>query len=330
MLQAILDLLSTHPRHREYARDLRQWEDLQAGRRLVLFCQEAVHYSQGKGTSENRQTFAESFLNRAEILLMDEPTPQGEFILQNLIRLPGTLFSHDLSERKHCFSHMQKALFDEFTAAFDPTGERHSLSEDDYIPIAQRLSSLKEKYMPQDYWSRVIRSSGFMQGLKNWLHPQGCRLSLNYYFPYDVWREIRCLFDDNVPRQKRHLTWLQTEGYFPEYEKRYRQELLWRSWHIENIYFKETFPLPRMSLKKHQLLFTVHRGTPVSVGKMPNLLKGLYRHDNSSIRFFERLTAAMVHFNFLLITPAYEKDPVPDDIICFLKDEVILYRKKRD
>lgn len=328
MLQAVLDLLSAHPRHKEYARDLQQWENLQADRRLVLLCQEAVHYSQGKGMSEDRQAFAESFLDRAEILLMDEATPKNEFILQNLICLPDELFSRGLSERKRNYQHMQKALFDEFTTAFDPTLEGHSLSDADYIPVARRLAKLKEKYMPQGYWSRIIRSSGFMLSLKNWLRPQGCRLSLNYYFPYDVWREIRRLFDDDAPFQKRYLIWMQTEAHFSEYEKRYQQELLWRRQHIEDAYFQETFPLPRMNLKKHQLLFTVHRGTPVGIGEMPSLLKGLYRHDKSSLRFFERLTAAMVHFNFLLIAPSYEKDPVPDDIICFLKDEVILYRKK--
>ncbi len=328
MLQAIMDLLADHPRHKDYARDLQQWEELQTDRRLVLLCQEAVHYSQGKGMSKDRQVFAESFPGRAELLLMDESTPKNEFILQNLISLPDRLFSQGLSERKQSYQHMQKAFIDEFTAAFDPTGEGHSLSEDAYIPIARRLTVLKDKYMPQNYWGRIIRSSGFMLALRNWLRPQGCRLSLNYYFPYDVWREIRCLFDDHAPSQKPHLVWLQTEAYFPEYEKRYQQELLWRRQHIEDAYFQETFPLPRMNLKKHQLLFTVHRGTSVGIGKMPSLLRGLYRHDKGSIRFFERLTAAMVHFNFLLITPSYEKDPVPDDIICFLKDEVILYRKK--
>ena len=328
MLQAIWDLLSAHPRHREYVQDLRQWNELQTNHRLVLFCQEAVHYSQTKGTLEDRQTFAEGFLDKAEILLMDESTPRNEFILRSLIGLPGALFSQDLSERKRSFQHMQRALFDEFTAAFDPTGERHSLSEKDYIPIARRLAELKDKYMLQDYWSRVIRSSAFMQNLKNWLHPQGSCLSLNYYFSYDVWREIRCLFDGDAPCQKCHLIWLQTEAHFSEYEKRYQQERLWRRQHIEDAYFQETFPLPRMNLKKRQLLFTVHRGTQVGIGEMPSLLKGLYRHDKGSLRFFERLTAAMVHFNFLLIAPSYEKDPVPDDIICFLKDEVILYRKK--
>jgi len=328
MLQAILDLLSAHPRHKDYAWNLRHWEELQCNRRLVRFCQEAVHYSQDKGTLEDRQAFAEGFLDKAEALLMDEPTPQNEFILQNLISLPGTLFSRSLSERKRDYQHMRIALFDEFTAAFDPTGERHSLSEDDYIPIARRLAGLKERYMPQDYWRRIIRSSGFLLSLENWLRPQGGRISLNYYFPYDVWREIRCLFDSDVPCQKRHLVWLQTEAYFPEYEKRYRQELLWRRQHIEDAYFQETFPLPRMNLKKRRLLFTVQQGASVSIGKMPSLLKGLYRHDKNSMRFFEKLTAAMTHFNFLLIAPTYEKDPVPDDIICFLRNEVILYRKK--
>lgn len=328
MLQAIRDLLSVHPRHRDYVQNLRQWEEFQINRCIACFCQEAVRYSQDKGTLEDRQAFAESFLDRAEILLMDEATPNNEFILRNLISLPDTLFSQDLSRRKQDYQHMQKALFDEFTAAFDPTGEGHSLEKDNYIPIARRLTILKNKYLPQDYWGRVIRSSGFILRLRNWLRPTGCRLSLNYYFAYDVWREVRCLFDSKAPYQNRHLVWLQTEAHFSEYEKRYQQELLWRRQHVEDAYFRETFPLPRMNMKKHQLLFTVSLGTPAHIGEMHRLLGGLHRHDKGSMRFFERLTSAMVHFNFLLVTPTYEENPVPDDIICFLKDEVILYRKK--
>lgn len=330
LLQAIEDILFIHPRHQDYIWNLRQWEDLQTDRRLALFCQEAVHYSQAKGAPEARQAFAESFLDRAELLLMDNPTPQNEFILRALISLPDPLFSQDLSERKREYQRMQKNLFDEFTAAFDPSREGHSLAEDNYIPIARRLAMLKEKYMPQNYWSRVIRSSAFILCLQNWLRPQGCRLALNYYFAYDVWKEVRCLFDGNSPREKRSLIWLQTESYFPEYEKRYQQELLWRSRRIEEAYFQETFPLPRLNLKKWKLLHTARRGAQVRIGEMPSLLAGLYRHDKSSLRFFERLTTTMVHFNFLLIAPTYEENPVPDDMICFLRDEVILYRKKEN
>ena len=57
-------LLIEDPHYQEYAQDLQCWSELIEERRLYTFCREAYLFAKGKGSEEQRVSFAETFLEK--------------------------------------------------------------------------------------------------------------------------------------------------------------------------------------------------------------------------------------------------------------------------
>jgi len=178
---------------------------------------------------------------------------------------------------------------------------------------------------------KIVCNPIFMQNFWQWLHPGRSEMAFDpRYLEYDSWKEIRQLFDGGSSFEKSTLERMKTEVYFREYEKRYQKELQWQAQRLEDEYFREYFPIPPLNENKVALLQKVEQGTTVGLEEVSALFGGISKFDEDAFRLLNRITNAMVHFNCLLVWPKHEKDPVPGDAFCFLKDEVILFRKKEN
>lgn len=335
LLEKIENFLRLHPKHSEYLQDLQCWTSLKEARDIALLCRRAFSFSAGMGALQEQQTFAEEFLDAAEEKLLQESAPWKDFIFCSLTLLPGALFSEKLPERKEEFEELldaQEECFEYFAETLlDHRTEGNSLYEYNYQPLAGRIKEFRSKFLTRKNWKKIICSPIFVSSFKEWMEPHRGGFVLHaHLLEYELWKELCSWFDGSSSLEKDTLEYLKTSFYFPEYEKRYQQERIWKEQHIEETYFREVFPVPELSPGKLELLHTAEQGTLVNAKSIQAVFNNLPSHNEKAFDFLTRITNAMVHFKFLLITPKYEKDSVPGDAFCFLKDEVILYRKKEN
>ncbi|MDE6604369.1 MAG: hypothetical protein K2K90_19890 [Lachnospiraceae bacterium] len=334
----IKGLLAAHPNHREYVQDLQCWPDLIEERRFVSFCREAYCFWQNTGDKEQQDAFAESFPDMAEqwLLMSSLPDSDTEFILRNLCSLPHPLFSRQLSAKMQEYTHLCEKrwkFFQAFVDALDHTGEGHSVHERGYVPHMQRFDALKARYGSTGSWKKLLCSRGFQNAFRNWvLHPcYGSYVSSQpRYLEYYGWREVRSQFDGSSPFEEKLLAWLKTDLYFTEYEKRYQKELAWKGQQIEKAYFRELFPLPERSKGKLEVLCKVEQGKPIGAKKASEALSELYAYDETALRRLTQVTNSMVHFNFLLGAPKDREEAAWGDAVCFLEEEVLIYRREEN
>lgn len=334
-LETIGNFLRLHPKHQEYLQDLQCWTTLKEAREIVLLCQRAFSFSKETRTIQEQQAFTEEFLDAAEEKLLQEYAPWKNFVFDSLTLLPGTLFSKELPERKKEFEELlktQEECFEDFAnTLLDHRTEGNSLYEYNYQPLACRIEKFRSEYLTRMDWKKIICSPFFVSSFKDRMEPRRGGFVLSCpLIEYELWKELCSWFDGDSPLEKDTLYYLKSSFYFPEYEKWYQQECIWREQHIEESYFNETFPLPELTPGKLELLHTAEQGTLVNVKNIQAVFNNLPGHNEKAFDFLARVTNAMVHFKFLLITPKYEKDPVPGDAFCFLEDGVILYRKKEN
>lgn len=331
-LEKIENLLFLHPRYVEYSQDLQSWASLKEARGIALFCRRA--YS-AAANAETSGAAAERFLLSAEEKLLHDGIPWKGFIFDSLCLLPGSLFSKELPERKKEYIkrlETQRSCFSDFSSLLlDHCSEGNSLYEYGYRPLAERIAKFKSLYFTREDWKKIVCSPVFVSSFKSRMEPRrGGFLSQCPLIEYVLWRELRSWFDGAAPLEKEMQEYLKTSFYFPEYEKWYRQERVWRERHIEQDCFNEVLPVPPLSPGKLELLRAAEQGTPVNVRGIQAVFNNLPGHNEKAFDFLTRVTNAMIHFKFLLVTPKYEKEPVPGDAFCFLENGVILYRKKEN
>lgn len=334
----IKGLLAVHPNHREYVQDLQCWSDLIEERRFVSFCREAYCFWQGMGNKEQQTAFAEGFPGMAEqwLLMSSLPDSDTEFTLRNLCSLPHPLFSRQLSAKMQEYTHLcgkRWEFFQAFVDALDSTGEGHSVHERGYVPLMQRFDALKARYGSSGSWKKLLCNRSFQNAFRNWvLHPcYGSYVSSQpRYLEYYGWREVRSQFDGSSPFEEELLAWLKNDLYFTEYEKRYQKELAWKGQQIEKTYFRELFPLPERSKGKLEVLCKAEQGKPIGAKKASEALSELYAYDEMALRRLTQVTNSMVHFNFLLSAPKDRKEVAWGDAVCFLEEEVLIYRREEN
>lgn len=353
LLAEIEKLLRLHPKHQEYIKDLALWPDCQQSRRIVLFCQKAYHILAPEkpltprtaktappsgAPADNPPAFADSqtaaqLSETAAQLLLDEEIPWKEFIYDRLAASScGSLFSQ-FTQKRDEFRRLCE-LRAEFTRDFihllDNHVDENYIYNACYLPLAIRLDRIQNRYLTKKEWKKIICRPDFFQAFKNWLFPRRNGFSsVPCIMHYDAWKMLRICFEGDSPFEKDSIRYLTTEFYFPEYEKRYQRELAWEEAHIEEAYFKESFPVPALSQGKQDLLDTIKDAAPASIAEIEKIFGNL-TFDAAGLDFLTRITNAMTHFNFLLVTQKREKDAVPGDAFCFLENEVLLYRKKEN
>lgn len=330
------ELLAAHPNHQEYVQDLQCWSDLKEERRFFSFCQKACCPWQSAGDQGQQAAFEEGFPEMAEqwLLMSSLPDSDTDFILRNLCSLPQPLFSQQLAAKMQKYTHLhrkQPEFFQAFVDALDHIEEGHSVHECGYVPHIQRFSALMAQYSSAGDWKKLLCSRSFQNDFRDWvLHPRhGCYVSSQpRYLEYYGWREVRSQFDSRSLFEEKLLAWLKTDLYFPEYEKRYQKELEWKGQQIDSAYFRKLFPLPERSAGKLEVLRRAEQGKPIHAKEASEVLNGLYVYDETAIRRLTQVTNAMVHFNFLLSAPKNRGETAWIDAICFLEDEVLIYRKE--
>ena len=332
------ELLAAHPNHREYAQDLQCWPDLKEECHFFSFCREACCLWQGTGNQEQQAAYAKGFPDMAEqwMLMSSLPDSDTEFALRNLCSLPQPLFSQQLTSKMQEYTHLRRKrqeFFQAFVDALDHTGEGHSVHECGYVPHMQRFIALKARYGSAGGWKKLLCSRSFQSNFRDWvLHPRDGSYVSSWarYLEYYGWREVRSQFDGNSPFEEELLVWLKTDLYFTEYEKRYQKELAWKEQQIEKAYFRELFPLPERSAGKLEVLRKAEQGKPIDAKKASEALSELYAYDETALRRLTQATNTMVHFNFLLGAPKDKGDAAWGDAVCFLEDEVLIYRREED
>ncbi|MDE6219933.1 MAG: hypothetical protein K2G51_05800 [Lachnospiraceae bacterium] len=331
-------LLAAHQCHREYVQDLQCWPDLKEEYRFFSFCREACCLWQDTGDQEQQDAFAEGFPDMAEqwLLMSSLPDSDMEFALRNLCGLPQPLFSRQSAAKMQEYTHLRRKrqeFFHAFVDALNHTEERHSVHECGYVPHMQRFSALKVRYGSAGDWKKLLRSRSFQNNFRDWvLHPRyGDYVSSQpRYLEYYGWREVRSQFDGSSPFEEELLAWLKTDLYFTEYEKRYQKELTWKDQQIEKAYFRELFPLPERSVGKLEVLRKAEQGEPIDAKKASEALSELYAYDETALRRLTQATNIMVHFNFLLGAPKDRGEAAWGDAVCFLEDEVLIYRREEN
>ena len=348
LLAKIKKLLSQNPRHGEYIKDLEIWPDCQRARSIVLFCQKVytsflpanqpVPY-----TDKNDDNNAAGDISLAETaakLLLDPEILWEEFIYDCLTDFLDATLSGQLVKNREIFHQFVKKrqqylelseLRQEFTRDFlnlmDNNIDENYIYNACYVPLATRLERIKDRYLAKKEWKKIICRPDFFQAFKNWLlRPFS---SVPCLMHYDSWKFLRTCFCGSSPFEMDCIRYLTTEFYFPEYEKRYKRELIWEDAHIEEEYFKEVFPIPALSEGKHNVLTGFGHAKSARIMEIEKIFGNL-TFDLSGLDFLSRIANAMTHFNFLLVTQKHEKEAVTGDAFCFFEDRVLLYRKKEN
>lgn len=357
-LESIENILLLHPKHQDYLKDLENWEELKNDRKLTRLCQKAFAFSTSNHSLTEETKFAEDFFSiveemlmsectsktkftedffgTAEETLMSECTSKKEFIFHQLAALPHTLFSAELPEhlleitqledlQKECFTDFYEMLLDH-------ANEELNWYQFGYKPLCYRIQAFKDKYLTKPNWKKIICSPFFAQSLKDWMFRRYGNYvsSLPSYMEYNVWQELVTWFDGESQLEQRTFIWLTTTAYFSEYYKRYQHELIWREQRIQEDYFKEVLPIPELNQGKLDLLEMVKQGTPACAKDVFLIIRDAGCPNEYAFVFLTRITNALVHFKFLITTQKSEKNAVPGDVFCFMKDEVILYYKKEN
>lgn len=341
-LAKIENLLRFHPKHSEYQKDLKLWPDCKQARRIVLFCHEIYaslmpsgHSSSGtEKTDGTADTGLQSPLPEAAAeLLLDEEIPWKEFIYDRLMDVTCGSLWVQFNEKREAFQklhHLQREFTEDFINLLDNHIAENYIYNDCYVPLATRLGRIKERYLTKPEWKKIICRPAFFTAFKEWLFPRRNGFSsVPCLMHYDTWKMLRACFEGSSDFEAECIRYLTTQYYFPEYEKRYQRELVWENAHIEEAYFKETFPLPALSQGKLDLLDMIKNATSANMVETEKIFGNL-TFDSAGLDFLTRITNAMTHFNFLLVTQKREKEAVPGDAFCFLEDEVLLYRKKEN
>ncbi|MDE7326024.1 MAG: J domain-containing protein [Lachnospiraceae bacterium] len=351
LLKEIEKLLRLHPKHREYIKDLELWPSCQEARRIVLFCQKVyaeflpetqpvlVKGENNDSSDHTQKTLSETAAN----LLLDEEIPWKEFIYDCITNFLNATLSGQLSKKREIYhqfcmkreeylelSELRQEFTRDFINLLDNNIEENYIYNTCYLPLATRLNRIKDRYLTKRDWKKIICRPVFLQKFKNWLLPRhNGFLSVPCVIHYDSWKLLRTCFEGSSAFEMDTIRYLTTEFYFPEYEKRYQKELIWEEAHIGEAYWKETFPIPALSQGKLDLLRTINKATPTSIVEIETIWGNL-SFDSDGLDFLTRITNAMAHFNFLLVTQKHEKEAVPGDAFCFLENAVFLYRKKEN
>ncbi len=273
------------------------------------------------------------FPEAAAELLLDEEIPWKEFIYDRLMDVTCGSLWVQFNEKREAFQklhHLQREFTEDFINLLDNHIAENYIYNDCYVPLATRLGRIKERYLTKPEWKKIICRPAFFTAFKEWLFPHHNGFSsVPCLMDYDTWKMLRACFEGSSDFEAECIRYLATQYYFPEYEKRYQRELIWENAHIEEAYFKETFPLPALSQGKLDLLDTIKNATSANMVETEKIFGNL-TFDSAGLDFLTRITNAMTHFNFLLVTQKREKEAVPGDAFCFLEDEVLLYRKKEN
>lgn len=330
-LAEIEKLLGQHPRHSEYEKDLALWPDCQQARHIVRFCHETYE-------SLMPLTDADTCLNHplpeaAAQLLLDDAIPWMEFIYDHLADVTRGRLLAQFNKKREDFQELHR-LREEFTSDFinllNNNITENYIYNDGYVPLVIRLGRIRERYLTNPEWKKIICRPSFFDAFQNWLFPRHNGFSsVPCLMHYDTWKMLRTCFAGSSDFEASATRYLTTKYYFPEYEKRYQKELVWESAHIEEAYFKEAFPVPALSQGKLDLLNTIKNAVPVKISEIEKIWGNL-TYDSGGLDFLARVTNALTHFNFLLVTQKREKEAIPGDAFCFLEDEVLLYRKKEN
>ena len=344
LLAKIKKLLSQNPRHGEYIKDLEIWSDCQRARSIVLFCQKVytsflpanqpVPYTDKN--DDNNAAGDKSLAETAAELLLDPEILWKEFIYDCMTDFLDATLSGQLVKNREIFHQfVQKRqqylelseLRQEFTRDFinlmDNNIDENYIYNACYVPLATRLERIKDRYLAKKEWKKIICRPDFFQAFRNWLlRPFS---SVPCLMHYDSWKFLRTCFCGSSPFEMDCIRYLTTEFYFPEYEKRYKRELIWEDAHIEEEYFKEVFPIPALSEGKHNVLTGFGHAKSARIMEIEKIFGNL-TFDLSGLDFLSRIANAMTHFNFLLVTQKHEKEAVPGDAFCFFEDRVLLCR----
>lgn len=326
-LAKIKNLLLIHPKRQEYCQDLKTWQDCQKEREIVLLCRELYQYFILKNNP------SKTLLDTAEELLLADHTFWKEFIYDNFSKLNGIL-PHKMQIRKHEFLQLkeQKENFRcDFFSILDGRIAGNYIDDNYYKPLIGRIKTFKKRYLKHENWKKLVCNESFFQALKEFMLPnRNGYISTVFMLPYEVWKTLRIWFSEDTLFEKKVSKYLSEEFFFPEYEKRYQRECLWDAQNAKTAYFKEIFPIAELSQGKMELLKTIWNGTSCRHQKIQKIWGNLTGYNEEGADFLIRLTNALTHFKFLVVTPKHEKDAVPGDAFCFLKDKVILYRKKEN
>lgn len=356
LLIKIESLLRLHPEHDEYIKDLKLWSNCKEARRIVVFCQEIytkflsaddpVFATNKTNASDLDKAFDSDEISLSETaakLLLDEEILWKEFIYDQITKFLDIISSDQFPKKQEIFYqfvkerekfHKLSKIRQYFSRSFLNLLDNH-IAENYiynacYLPLTLRLDRIKNCYFTKKIWKKIVCRPIFFQKFKNWLLPKrNGFFSVPCIMPYDVWKLLRKSFEGSSPFEMDSISYLTTEFYFPEYEKRYQKELLWEADHIEESYLKEILPIPALSQGKLELLQSIEEAVPADIKEIAKIWGNL-SFDSSGFDFLTRIARAMTHFNFLLVTQKHEKEAVPGDAFCFLEDEVLLYRKKEN
>ncbi len=337
LLAEIEKLLRLHPKHKEYIKDLEIWPDCQEAQHIVLFCQEVYAKTIRAGWpasgTDSSNSYPSQLPQTAAELLLDDEIPWKEFIYDCLSNFFKPWLSGQFAKKRREFlriSQLRQNFSRDFIHLLDYNVEENYIYNACYLPLAARLDRIKNRYLTKKEWKKIICQPAFLQAFKNWFFPRHNGFSsVPCMMFYDEWKILRTCFEGSSPFEESSTRYLTTEHYFPEFEKRYKRERIWEDAHIEEAYFKETFPLPALSQGKLDFLETIKDAAPATLVEIEKIWGNL-SYDAAGLDFLTRITNAMVHFNFLLVTGKHEKDAIPGDAFCFLEEEVLLYRKKEN
>lgn len=349
-LAKIETLLRLHPKHREYTKDLELWSQCKEARRIVLFCQKVYakfllenNFALDTDQNQDSDTDKTSLSETAAELLLDEEIPWKEFIYDCLTKFFDTVLSGQSAKDHKIFdqfintreeflelSKLRREFARDFIDLLDNNITENYIYNMDYLPLALRLARIKDRYFTKRNWKKIVCYPIFFQKFKNWLLPRhNGFFSVPCIMHYDAWKLLRKSFEGSSPFEMDCISYLTTEFYFPEYEKRYQKELIWEKEHIEESYLKEIRPIPVLNQGKLDFLHSIESALPARIEEIEKIWGNL-SFDLAGLDFLTRIARAMTHFNFLIVTQKYEKEAVPGDAFCFLQDEVLLYRKKEN
>lgn len=320
--QEIEYILCTHRKCQEYIFDLLHQPSLQEARDITLFCQKALSLSDEKDIWDFLNTVEEKLLESKDALWWKQ------FIFRNMADLSGSLFSKVSTDFLALREAQQKCAEAYIDTVLSCSENR------EYQPLSCLLRQFRQQYLDCDNWREIVCRPAFLSTIGRYLLSQkntqstdkGNGYPVVRFIPYEAWRQLRNWANWTSPFWPGAITWLKSNYYFSEYEKRYQKEHFWKATRVKEYFFSETFPLSMPDRGKRKLLHIVRKGTEVDAAMIHNaFLRPILTNEKIRIPFLTRLANTMAHFRFLQYTPTGN---LPGGIFCFLKKEVILYQQK--